>query len=82
MMVGKLTGATKATDLTLSENFAAKATAIMHPMECATTWNEVKLFGKMTDFSIISTCSFNEYRLSLGLGCLRTREDLPRRICS
>lgn len=63
-----LTGATRVIDLTDLEYFAATANAIMQPMECATKWKDFKSNGQITDCSIISKCSLNVYKLSLGFG--------------
>lgn len=65
-----LTGARRVRDLMELGCLTAKARAKMQPKEWATMWNDLTLLASMTDFSIISKCSFNVYRESVGFGLL------------
>lgn len=67
---GKYGGATSVNDFTIWGYFAAKAVAIIQPMEWETKWNDFSWKGFRTDISIISIWSSIVYNPSVGFGLL------------
>lgn len=65
-----LTGATNVIDSTHVGYFAAKASAMIQPIEWATKWKEFSRNGSITDLSIILIWSFTRYKQFAGFGLL------------